>query len=317
MRPEELHLRIDAYLAARQAMGFALRAERTLLHDFARFLEAQGNVSPIRAQSALDWACQSSSQRGVSGQAARLTMARQFLLHLRATDPETEVPEYHLLAAGRRPKPYLFSDEEIAAILKEARQAGPAGSLRPHTLATFIGLLASTGVRVGEALRLKIFEVQLAVGSPHLLIRETKFHKSRLVPVHPTTAQMLKDYTQQRARLHYDCLSDAFLISEQGAHLPLGATEVWFARLVRRLGLQSAQGQRRPCLQCFRHTFAVRRIEAWYEQGVDVPRMLPHLSVYLGHVRPQESYWYLTATPELLTGAAQKFEAYAATGGKR
>ncbi len=317
MSPAELSARLDAYLALRQALGFTMRAERTLLRDFGRFLEAQGDLNPIRAQAALDWACSSSLSRGGSGQAARLSMARRFLQHLRAAYPDTEVPDFSLVARSRRPTPYLFSAEEIDKLLAAARQAGPHGSLRPHTLATLIGLLSSTGLRVGEALRLNVPDLRLDDHPPHLFIRETKFRKSRLVPVHVTTMEMLHRYAEQRKEMGYDGLSDAFLVSEKGTSLRVSSIGHWFGKQVLQLGLWPEKGKRWPCLQCFRHTFAVRRLQTWYREGADVQAMVPHLSVYLGHLRPQESYWYLTATPELLGIAAERFRQYAPQGGQQ
>jgi integrase/recombinase XerD len=202
--------------------------------------------------------------------------------------------------------------------LSEAAQASqPRASLRPHTLSTLLGLLASTGLRVGEAIRLQIDQVKLALDPPQLHILETKFHKSRIVPLHPSTAEHLRHYHEQRTRLHYDGLSDAFFVSEQGQHLNRRGLHDWFARLCRRLAIEPTDGGRKPCLTSFRHTFAVTRMQCWYQQGLDVQALLPHLSVYLGHVHPQESYWYLTAAPELLCAAANRFESYAQAGGTR
>ena len=158
----DLHVLLDGYLALREALGFRVHAERTLLRDFVRFVEAKGCPDPIRAQLAVEWACSSSSSRGASGQASRLSMARGFLSHLRATIPETEVPDYGLVAAAQRPKPYLFSQEELNALIEAASKAGPKGSLRPYTLSTLIGLLASTGLRIGEAIRLTVDDVRLS-----------------------------------------------------------------------------------------------------------------------------------------------------------
>jgi integrase len=176
-------------------------------------------------------------------------------------------------------------------------------------------LLASTGLRVGEALRLQIDQVKLELDPPQLHVLETKFHKSRIVPVHPSTAERLRYYQDQRAHLHYDALSDAFFVSERGEHLKYLALRNWFARLCQRLAIVPTQGGRAPCLTSFRHTFAVTCMKRWYQQGLDVQALLPHLSVYLGHVSPQESYWYLTSVPELLSAAAKRFETYAQVGG--
>jgi integrase/recombinase XerD len=317
MTAAELNARLDCYLAVRSALGFRLQAERTLLRSFIQFLESKGELHPIRAQMAVEWAYSSSKTRGGAGPAARLSMARQFLLHLRATVPETEIPDRGLITYVRRPKPYLFSEEEIERLMASALMCGPADSLRPHTLATVIGALAATGLRVGEAIRLKENDVKLDERPPHLIIRETKFHKSRIVPLHATVAEILRRYADERRRLHYHALSEAFFVSETGRHLNHNTLWRWFARLTQKLGMWPSAG-RRPCLHCMRHSFAVRRMLAWYREGEDVQALLPTLSVYLGHVRPQESYWYLAATPELLGAAAERFRVYAtSSGGER
>jgi integrase/recombinase XerD len=179
----------------------------------------------------------------------------------------------------------------------------------PTPLSTLVGLLTSTGLRVGEAIRLQIDHGKRALHPPQLHILETKFHKSRIVPLHPSTAERLRHYGAQRAHLHYDGLSDAFFVSEQGQPLQSLARHNWFARLCQRLAIAPTAGGRRPCLMSFRHTFAVTCVQRWYQQGLDVQAWLPRLSISLGHVHPHESSWYLTAVPELLGAAAQRFQA--------
>jgi len=306
----ELNARLDAYLAIRQALGYRLQAEGQLLRNFILFLESKGNPHPIRAYVAVEWACSSCASRGSKGQAGRLSIVRKFLAHLRATIPETEVPDHGLVGSARRPKPYLFSPEQIDRIIAAVHAKGPDDLLRPQTLSAVISVLAATGLRVGEAIRLTIDDVKSDALPPHLIIRKTKFCKSRIVPVHPTTADMLRKYSEQRERLQYDALSDAFFVSERGGHLSYHSLWRWFARITRKLGMWPTSG-RRPSLHCIRHYFAIRRILLWYQEGADVQALLPTLSVYLGHVRPQDSYWYLTATPELLGSAAERFRLYA------
>jgi integrase/recombinase XerD len=315
MSHRSLHLHLDAYLSVREALGFQMRAERTLLRDFVSFVESQGDGGPIRAQLAVDWACASSTQRGRGGAAQRLSMARRFLTYLRATLPETEVPSSGLVASIRRPQPYLLTPPQITALIRAAHDLGPHDSLRSHTFATFLGVLASTGLRVGEAIRLTVQDVHLDAAPPVLHIRETKFHKSRLVPLHPTAIVPLRHYTVLRTALGYAALSDIFFVSEQGGPLTYGLLRRWFLTVCHTVGLGPTAGGRRPSLRALRHSFAVQRMQRWYQEGRDVQALLPHLSVYLGHVRPQESYWYLTATPALLTAAAERFRAYAAGGG--
>jgi integrase len=316
MTTVELSTRLEAYLALREALGFSMLAERTLLRDFVRHVSTGGSLDPIRASAAVAWACSSSTSRGATGQSARLTMARCFLDHLKATYPETEVPETGLLAARRRRIPYLFSDEEVGLFINAAHAAGPRGSLRPYTLATLIDLLFSTGLRIGEAVRLTESDLQLGGELPYLVVRESKFGKSRFVPVHATTADMLRGYLDQRKAMRYDALSNAFLVSERGCHLRVKNVARWFDKQIAALGITAEDGKRKACLHSFRHTFAVRRIQAWYEDGVAVQVMLPHLSVYLGHLNPDNTYWYLTAAPQLLSSAGERFQRYTSTGGE-
>lgn len=315
MNADFLDTQLTAYLSLREALGFQMHAEKLLLPEFVAFVQAQGLPGPIRAQVALDWACSGSAHRGPGGSARRLSIARQFLIYLQASVPETEVPDHRLLPSARRSRPYIFTPTQLAALFDAARDSRPQGSLRPHTLSTLIGLLASTGLRGGEAIRLQMTDVKLDLDPPQLHVLQTKFRKSRIVPLHPSTAEQLHHYATQRARWHYDGLADAFFVSEQGQMLSQRALDYWFLRLCRRLGMRPSEGSRGPCLTSFRHTFAVTRLRRWYQQGLDVQALLPHLSVYLGHVRPQESYWYLTAVPELLNAAAERFRRYAIVGG--
>jgi integrase/recombinase XerD len=314
MNRPDLHRHVDAYLSVREALGFQMRAARTLLRDFVHFVENAQVSGPIQAQLAVDWACASSAQRGASGASQRLSIVRGFLAYLRATLPETAVPAHDVVASARRPLPYLFTTGQIQVLMRAAQEAGPQGSLRPYTLSTVIGLLASTGVRVGEALRLTMADVHLDSTPPFLHIRETKFHKSRLVPLHPSTAQQLRQYIGMRTTLRYDALSDRVFVSEKGHMLSHKVLGNWFGALCKRLSIAPSLGGRRPSLQALRHRFAIERIRQWYRDGVDVQALLPTLSVYLGHLRLQESYWYLTATPELLTAAAARFQRYAMEG---
>jgi integrase/recombinase XerD len=238
-------------------------------------------------------------------------MARCFLAHLRAYLPGIQVPATSMIPSGVRPTPHIYSEAQIAALMREASVLKPAGSLRPHTYATLIGLLASCGLRPGEAVRLRDADVEMEATPPRLVIRETKFRKSRLVPVESSTADALRSYASTRKRLGYDNLSQTFLVSESGAPLAYSTVGATFLDIVRRLGIHGVDRSHGPNLRCLRHTFAVRRILGWYGQGMDVNKLLPQLSVYLGHAKPQNTYWYLTATPELLRRAGSRFESYA------
>ena len=195
--------------------------------------------------------------------------------------------------------------------MREAGALKPTGSLRPHTYATLIGLLASCGLRPGEAVRLCDADVEMKATPPRLVIRETKFRKSRLVPVDSSTADALRSYASTRKRLGHDGLSRTFFVSESGGPLAYSTVGATFLDIVRRLGIYGTASSHGPNLRCLRHTFAVRRLLSWYSQGMDVNKLLPNPSVYPGHAKPQNTYWYPTATPDLLTKAGSRFESYA------
>lgn len=316
MNADELNKQLQAYLAVRSALGFKDAARQTLLRNFVQYVIEHGNGGALRAHLAVDWACTASSSRGVSGQACRLTVARGFLAYLRATAPDTEVPDAGLLATPRRRLPFLFSPQQLSQLIEAALKIRPRGSLRPHTYATLLGLLSSTGLRVGEAIRLKVEEVSLGTDPATLHIRDTKFRKSRIVPLHPTTAMKLREYADRRDQMEYSGLCDAFFVSEQGKHLDYHSLWLWFRRTVKRSGIAALNEGRRPTLHSLRHGFAVERLTAWCQEGKPVQALVPHLSVYLGHVCPERTYWYLTATPALLLTAAEAFQRYANPGDK-
>jgi integrase len=216
MKAADLFRQVESYLGFRRAIGYTIHSEEKLLKDFVRFLDAQNLHGVIRSQMAVDWACTPAPGRGPAGQGSRLKVVRGFLSYLRATWPEIEVPGPGVLAPIRRPMPHIYSAGEIDRLLNEASRLRPKDSLRPYTYGTLIGLLASSGLRVGEALRLKVEDVRLDVAPPYLRIVEGKFRKSRLVPLHGTTAEKMTAYIDTRKLLHYDALSDFFFVSEQG-----------------------------------------------------------------------------------------------------
>ena len=262
MNVPDLLLLVECYVGLRCAIGYSVRYEEKLLKDFVQFLASQNVSGPIRAQRAIDWACAPAPGRGLSGQASRLKVVRGFLTYLRATLPETEAPGPGVLAPIRRPAPYLYSVGEIEALMHEALRLGPNGSLRPHVYCTLIGLLASCGLRVGEALRLNMEDVRLDAATPHLHIVEGKFRKSRLVPLHATTVEKLIAYAKQRKRLCCGALSDAFFISEQGGHLTYDACWDTFGGLLRRAGIRKDAGSGRPGIHALRHRF--HRLAGWW-----------------------------------------------------
>ena len=204
MTGEAWRQHLQTYVALRRAIGFSMRPEAHLLQDFVDHLERCGQDAPV-AQVAVEWATASAGQH-----AHRLSIVRGFLTMVRAAEPDVDVPGAGLLSTRKRSTPRILAPNEIAALMDAARDLGPRDGLRPHTVATVIGLLASCGLRAGEAIHLDIKHVHLVGALPCLQIQCTKFGKSRLVPLHPTTAAALQTYAQQRRVLAYDGLCNAF-----------------------------------------------------------------------------------------------------------
>lgn len=297
----QLHEAVRQYLSVRRALGYKLEREGMLLPDFADFVKQHGSQY-ITTELALRWACLPSGASSCWW-AKRLGMVRRFALHFRALDPRTEVPATDLIPYRKqRRTPYLYSDADIRALIREcARLRGPLGST---TYMTLLGLLAVTGMRVGEAIALdrSDFDARQAL----LTIRHSKFDKSRELPLHSTTVDALRAYGRERDRVHRRSKGPSFFVSNTGTRL--WPQNVWnkFARLRRRAGLPSRP--RPPCIHDLRHSFAVATLLRWYRDGADVQAKLPLLSTYLGHVSPSTTYWYLTGAPELLALAAQRLE---------
>ena len=310
----DIQCRLEAYLALRQSLGFVICYPTYALKDLLEYVQAKDLSWPIRPQTVLDWIA-AVPHCGPAGQRARMIHARGFLMHLRASVPETEVPPPSILAPVIRPKPYLYTSQEIASLLKATLQLWPSGSLRQLTAYTLIGLLASTGLRAGESIRLTLNDVRLEATSPHLEIRHTKFYKSRLVPLHPTTVEHLRSYLLKRNRFRLPQPSNAFFLSGRGRPLWYDKLRRIFTQVADVAGIKKkTDGRRGPCLHSLRHGFAIERLLAWYRAGLDVSSWMPHLSVYLGHLNKEETYWYLTATPELLTVAGNAFCRYSDGG---
>jgi len=301
--PWSLHL--DAYLAVQRAIGKSMIAEEKLLHDFLAHCSSVQTASSGLA--AMDWARTAANRFGASGETRRLRVAQGFLMFLRPLCSEPlSLPSLPRQAPRRKP-PYLFSAAETSVLLNHAQRLRPHGSLRPLTFHTILGLLASTGLRAGEAVRLGVADLRVKADPPHLIVRETKFRKSRIVPLHPSAVPPIKYYLTERKRRAYDALSDRVFLCHRGEPLDYWKLSGTFRTLLRQTDIQAAQGQRQPTLTSFRHSFAVNRLVAWYEAGKDVNELMPHLSIYLGHVQPACTYWYLTATPELLSVALNRF----------
>lgn len=293
---------LDEYLRLRRTLGFTLEREGHLLAQFVAFLESQGSAY-ISAPLAIRWAC-ASPGGSLKRSHARLGMVRGFARYLSALDPRTQVPDRELLPASPRARrsPHIYTEDEIGTLM---RAASTRHGLKRATYATLIGLLAVTGMRVGEAIALDRDDVDCHQGV--LVIRHGKFDKARELLLHPTTIQALCRYARERDQRLAQARSPSFLLSLAGTRLIYNNVHWDFLRLLEQAGL--AKQRPRPRLHDLRHSFAVNTLVRWYREGVDVEARLPALSTYLGHVAPSSTYWYLTATPQLLQLASKRAEA--------
>ena len=296
---------IEGYLLLRRNLGFKLIQTQRWLHDFASFMESE-QAPFITTELALQWASQPAHTHR-SYWAKRLIAIRVFARYRSATDPRTEVPPDRLLPrCSKRARPYLYTEEDIDRLMKAAAALPPPGGLRAQSFSCLLGLLTVTGLRIGEALALKLEDVDLQ--EDLLTIRGTKFDKSRLVPLHRSTQQALLAYARQRdGHLGRAPLSH-FFVSARGTPLTPSAVRRIFRALCRQVGLHGSGGCDEPRLHHFRHRFAMETLLRWYRSNEDVERRLPVLSTFLGHVCVSDTYWYLSACPELMGQAVRRLE---------
>jgi len=289
------------YVDLHHALGFRFRVQRMLLASFVRFAERHGDEF-VRVTCVLEWALQAPSP---PQRRNRLLTARRFALSLRAEDPRHEVPAADAIGRGsfERRTPYIYSPGEVAALMKAAAGLEPAGSIRPLTYSTLFGLIAATGMRISEALALRLEDVT----EDGLLVRETKFRKSRQLPLHDTTQRALEAYLSVRRQL--GTLDGALFVSNTAAAPAYSTVIATFLRLARSIGLRGAPGERGPRIHDLRHSFAVRSLEACPAERDAVARHIVALSTYLGHGHVTDTYWYLEATPILMQQIAEASEA--------
>ena len=299
----ELRAAAEDYLAVRHALGYKMRRPAPLLRQFVAFLE-EARASTITIELAVAWAKLPGADRRYWW-GYRMMVVRGFARHLQTLDPRTQVPPPDLLPRPRlRATPYLYSEADIVALMNAAGSLRPA--LRAATYRTLVGLLVVTGLRIGEAFRLDRDDLDRKNGL--LTVRNSKFGKSREVPLDPSTVEALRSYARLRDQLCPQPAASSFFVSMAGTRLIDSGFHHTFHELVRQAGLQPRSGSCRPRPHDLRHTFAVRTLLHWYRAGLDVEAQMPRLSTYLGHVEPRNTYWYLSATPELLALAGQRLE---------
>jgi integrase len=292
---------IMRYVELHRAVGFRFHTQHQLLSSFAAFADAHGDRF-VRIERALDWASRSSS---APQRRRRLLEVRRFALAMRTEDARHEVPAADALgrASYRRRIAHIYTADEITRLTRATTNLGPPGSIRPLMYATLFGLVAATGMRISEVLAMKLDDVT----ADGLIVRQTKFRKSRVVPLHSTTQQALDVYIHIRRQL--GALDGSLFVSLIGKRLAYTTVDAIFLRLARSIGLRGEPGERGARIHDLRHTFAVRSLEQCEHDDNTVARHLAALSTYLGHVHATSTYWYLQATPALMEQIANAGEA--------
>jgi site-specific recombinase XerD len=297
---------LNGYLRMRRGLGFKLQREGKRLRDFVSFME-QRRATYITRSLALEWA---TLPRGAQPQywAQRLVALRPFARYVQNRDRRTEdLPARVISGGGARATPYLYTQQEIQRLMAAAMQLRPRDGLRPWTYCCLLGLLAVTGMRIGEALGLKRQDVDLTEG---LLTIHGKFGKARLLPLHPSSRDALARYVRRRdahPRANKSCAY--FLVGEQGRRLSSAAVYYVFYQLSRQTGLRAIGSKTGPRLHDFRHRYALETLLNGYRSGQNAERQLPVLATYLGHGCLEDTYWYLSACPELMQHAVQRLQA--------
>lgn len=307
---------VQRYLYERRQLGFDLYSPGCDLMRFARFADARGHRGPLTQELQIEWARQHVRRTSPGTAARRLQILRPFASYYKQFEMETEVPAPGLLGRRQpRPTPHIYTDKEIHDLLDQAGCLPPLEGLRPLMYRTLFGLLAAVGLRISEALKLQVVDVDLQRAT--ITVRATKFHKSRCLPLHASVVQALAAYREVRDR-HADPDDHApFFVSHTGGVLSKHTVDGVFGRLRSRLGWRARGDYAQPRIHDLRHTMAVRRLQRWNESGASVDHAMFWLCTYLGHAGISSTYWYLTGVPELMDIIGTKFEAFALQGAVR
>lgn len=307
--PVTMDAKVRQYLDHRRHAGYELRIEGQQLRAFARFAEQCDHRGPLTLEIAVRWATASRRPSDLTA-ARRIEMLRGFARYCQQFEPDTVIPPLRLFGRGhRRLTPHIYTDDEICALLAATAKLHPPGGLRGACCQAILGLIAASGLRLGEATALTRADVDLEQGV--LLVRNAKFGKSRWVPLHPTTTRALRRYAGRRNRDPRSSNVEAFFVGDYGRPARVENIEYAFDQLRRMLRWTARGGHPAPRIHDLRHTFVCRTLQRWYEQDIDIDRHILALSTYVGHAKVTDTYWYATATPELLALAAGRFEQFA------
>lgn len=301
----DLRKSLKAYLQGRRALGYKLYESGLLLTQFVNYLEEEG-AAFITQTLALQWAVLPQKTQPAQW-AVRLRVVRHFARYMSALDPRTEIPPPSLLPYRySRTKPYIYSKRQILKLIEAAQRLPSRSGIRALTYAALFGLIAATGMRISETLGLDRDDVNLHKGI--LTVCETKYGRPRLLPIHLSTVKALRQYADRRDQAHPKAKCSKFFVAEDGARLTPCTVRWTFNRLSYQIGLRAPSDHRGPRIHDLRHTFVVQTLQRWYREEMNVEQHLPHLAAYLGHRHVKDTYWYLTATPDLLRLAIQRME---------
>lgn len=303
-----LEQHLDEYLQLRRTLGHKLAEAHRLLPRFVTYLDDH-DVKFVTVEAALAWSLAPAAPVGSVVPAHRMMVVRGFARYLSGIDSRTEVPPAGTIRQPQRwRRPFIYTDDDVLAMIEHARATIPQ-PLRAATYQTLIGLLATTGMRVGEALRLDRGDLDRSEGV--LLVRESKFGKSRLLPLQASTVDALEHYDHTRQRLLPEPCTESFLVSLRGTRVIYETVWPVHRKLCEHAGV-GASSTVTPRIHDHRHSFAVKTLLGWYQNGVDVPSRIGWLATYLGHREPRYTYNYLSAAPDLLAHAARLLDTQAA-----
>lgn len=312
-REHTMQAAVRRYLEERRRLGFALQSPGNELMRFARFADARGHRGPLTLDLQLDWAREHVARTSTVTAARRLEVVRPFAAHHRQFEPATEVPPPFILGRGhRRLAPHIYTDQEINDLLDLSGRIMPLGGLRPLTYKTLFGLIAATGLRISEALKLQVGDIDLSAAT--LTVRQTKFHKSRCLALHASVVQALSDYLHARQRFVGCARGTPVFATSSGRALSSSAVHHMFARLRDQLQWRARGEHAQPRIHDLRHTMVVRRVQLWREHGASIDHAMFWLCTYLGHAKISDTYWYLTGTPELMELVGARFERFVLQG---
>ena len=312
-RSHTMQAAMQSYLEERYRLGFALQSPGTEWIRFARFADSRGHQGPLTLDLQLNWAREHVVRTGTVAAARGLEVVRPFAAHYSQFEPATEVPPPFILRRGHRPLvPHIYTEQEVGDLLDLSGRMSPPGGLRPLTYKTLFGLIATTGLRISEALKLQVTDVDLPAAT--ITVRNTKFHKSRCLALHASVIQALSDYLQARQQFVSCAGETPVFASRSGRALSSRGVRNVSAKLRDQLGWRARGEHPQPRIHDLWHTMVVRRVQLWHEGGTSIEHAMFWLFTYLGHAKISDTYWYLTGTPELMELVGAQFERFALQG---